>query len=82
MLAPLADSRGRPSPQEYFQFLIASLKKFRSRPAASYAFLFWRGNALKNGMERQGEMLDSDGAEGGVQEEESRAVLALIFFAR
>ena len=24
------------------------------RPAASYAFLFWRGNALKNGMERQG----------------------------
>ena len=24
------------------------------RLAASYAFLFWRGNALKNGMERQG----------------------------
>ena|SRR3989344_4857672 len=30
------------------------------RLAASYAFLFWRGNALKNGMERQGEGLDEN----------------------
>ena len=35
--------------------LAARLRAAALRPAASYAFLFWRGECIENGMERQGE---------------------------